>query len=184
MALNGVNLNLSDENPNGQPQIWCWSARLFAPGAGDNVPPQNQVLAGYPARLYPYTKSKGIFRCPSDLGVLRWGIPASERTSYYQRHAQDIFALGVGNVRSSTITRPAQLAEFIEESWHQKTPDPYYWIDTNEGAKGSNSLFYDNHAKWLKVNYYTGNLSWPRYNVNWFFNNDSYRYDRDPVDEP
>ena len=184
MGLNGSSLNLSDENPNGQPQIWCWSGRLYAPGHGSNTPPQTQALAGYALRLYNYSKSSAIFRCPSDSGVDRWGIPGAERVSYYQRHAQDIFALGSGNLKGSLISRPSQLIAFIEESWHdQQATDHYYWEATNEGPKGSNALYYDNHAKWQVVNYYTGNLNWANYDVNWFFNNNSWRYDADPVDQ-
>jgi len=184
MGLNGSSLNLSDENPNGQPEIWCWSGRLYAPNHGSNVPGQDRVMAGYPLRLNSYSKTDAIFRCPSDSAVDRWGIPGAERVSYYQRHAQDIFALGSGDLKGSTIQRPSQLIEFIEEAWHDGSAlDHYYWEANNEGPKGSNSLFYDNHTKYVVVNYFTGNLGWANYNVNWFFNGNSWRYDANPVDQ-
>ena len=163
--------------------ISCWGGRLYAPGYGANQPPGVQTLAGYPLRLQPYAKNKNIFRCPSDSNVDRWYIKGDERVSYYQRAAQDRWGIYRGALKSSMVMRPSQLAAFIEEDWHEST-DHYYWNSTNLGTKHSNALFYDNHAKWMNVNYVTGDTAQTSYDVNWFFFNSTFEYDKDPIDQP
>lgn len=150
----------------GAPHITCWGVRLYQPGTGAST----KVLAGYPARLNPYTKNAAVFRCPSDNNADRW-IVGNERTSYYQRHAHDTYA-GIRNssVPQAVINRPAQLAYFIEECWHAGGADPYAWNGTNTGGKGSNAIFYDGHAKFTRVNFITGTNGIGSYDLNWFFN--------------
>ena len=168
----------------GAAHITCWGVRLYQPGTATTT----KLLAGYPLRLQPYVKNAQVFLCPSDSNVDRW-IAGSERSSYYQRHAHDAFASIQGaNIKQSTIQRPAQLAYFVEEFWHAGTV-PYAWDGTNTGARGSNAVYYDGHAKWLKVNYVTGNNNIGAYDLNWFFNGvgtalgGHYKFDTDPSDQ-
>ena len=160
----------------GGAHIQCWGIRLFSPGTGKT----SQIPAGYPARLLPYVKNVQIFRCPSDNLSDRW-ITGSERGSYYQRHAHDAFAgISGGNVTLAAIQRPANLGYYIEEAWHAGVGSPYLWDGTNVGAKSSNTTYYDGHAKYLKVNFTTGDQNHTTYDVNWFFNKDSWNYANDP----
>jgi len=147
--------------------INCWGVRLYSPGTAATT----KVIAGYPARLMPYVKNVNVFICPSDSRSDRW-IPGAERASYYQRHAHDVYCVGWGpkTVSMSVIIRPSQLAYFVEEFWHAGNQNPYAWTGPDIGAQGSNATFYDGHAKWLKVNYITGNNNLNNYDLNWFFN--------------
>ncbi len=166
--------------------VQCWGIRLYAPGTGRT----KQTLAGYPARIYPYVKNDKIFRCPSDSLVDRW-IVGNERGSYYQRHAHDAYAVawGPADVKLAVIQRPANLAYFVEEFWHAGAKDPYSWNGRNTGSKGCNATYYDGHAKWLPVNFITGNNGIGAYDLNWFFNSTGglaagghFRFDADPWD--
>jgi prepilin-type N-terminal cleavage/methylation domain-containing protein len=159
--------------------IQCYGIRLYAPGTGTTT----KVLAGYPARLVPYVKNTQIFICPSDNMVDRW-IAGSERASYYERHAHDTFAsiYPAKGVTLAVVQRPAQIANYIEECWHAGGKDPYAWNGANTGTKGSNGVFYDGHAKWIKVNYITGNLGIGSYDINWFFNTSQWDFNGDPAD--
>ena len=181
-VLDGPDCSVIGRNPGvrqtEETHIRCWSGRLYSPGTSQTT----RVLAGYPMRLNPYVKNERVYRCPSDTDVERWTIPGSERVSYYQRHAHDVWGAIQGNVKVSLIQRPAQLALFIEEGWHAGVDIPYYWVNANTGAKGSNALYYDGHAKWMKVDYRTGNNGFDFYDINWFFNGDPYRFDLNPID--
>jgi prepilin-type N-terminal cleavage/methylation domain-containing protein/prepilin-type processing-associated H-X9-DG protein len=157
----------------------CWSQRLYAPGTGNTT----RFMAGYPGRLNAYIRNDRIFKCPSDLDVARWGIPGADRTSYIQRHAHDAWAAVEGNIKNATIQRPTQLIYILEEGWHAGMDDPYYWNPRDVGVKGSNALFYDGHAKWVRVNFLTGNNGYRNYDIDWFFNAHGWRYDLNPVDE-
>lgn len=180
--------SLGPPNPagyHGASHITCWSVRLYAPGTGNTT----KVLAGYPQRYNPYVKSDKIFLCPSDNGADRW-ITGSERTSYYQRHAHDVWCVGWGyqDAKMAVVQRPAQLALFIEEFWHSGGR-PYAWDGTNTGARGSNAGFYDGHAKYIPVNFVTGNHGIATYDLNWFFNSvggigasGHWRFTEDPYD--
>jgi prepilin-type processing-associated H-X9-DG protein len=153
----------------GATHIQCWGIRLYSPGTALTT----KTLAGYPARLNPYVKNAQVFICPSDNRVDRWISSAGgqERSSYYQRHAHDAYASILGNgVHMAGLIRPAQLAYYIEECWHAGAVNPYAWDGTNSGPKGSNALFYDGHAKWIKVNFITGTNDIASYDLNWFFN--------------
>lgn len=150
----------------GGSHITCWGIRLYSPGTSTTT----KVIAGYPARLMPYVKNSQIFICPSDSKVDRW-ISGLERASYYQRHAHDTYSsIFGGGVKLASLQRPAQLAYYVEECWHAGGKDPYAWNGTDTGSKGSNSVFYDGHAKWMKVGYITGNNNIGSYDLNWFFN--------------
>ena len=162
----------------GGADITCWGIRLYSPGTSTTT----KILAGYPARLQPYVKNSGIFVCPSDNGVARWIGVGSERGSYYQRHAHDAWGNIRGNVKLAVIQQPASLAYYIEEGWHSGGVDPYYWNGSNTGSKGSNAVFYDGHAKWLKVNFVTGTNNIANYDINWFFNGTSWPFDQNPTD--
>lgn len=167
-ALDGANCSQIGLNPGayrGADHINCWGIRLYAPGTGKTT----KVLAGYPARLNPYVKNDKVFRCPSDSLVGRW-IAGEERGSYYQRHAHDTHAQVVGTVTQAVIVRPANLAYIVEEHWHAGGADPYSWNGNNTGTKGSNALFYDGHAKWMKVPFFTGSNGGTSYDINWWFN--------------
>ena len=161
----------------GAEHIQCWGIRLYYPGTGRTT----KQLAGYPLRLNPYIKNAQIFRCPSDSLVGRW-IDGTERGSYYQRHAHDVWGVLVGNVKQSTLVRPAQLAYYVEEFWHAGGADPYSWNPTNTGAKGANMTFYEGHVKFVPVNFITGNNGIPNYDLNWFFNKSGWPFDADPYD--
>lgn len=168
----------------GAPHITCWGIRLYSPGTATTT----KVIAGYPARLMPYVKNSQIFICPSDSKVDRW-ISGLERGSYYQRHAHDTYASIFGNgVKMATIARPAQLAYYVEECWHAGGKDPYAWNGSDTGSKGSNAVYYDGHAKWLKVNFITGTNNIGNYDLNWFFNgvgtnnNGHWDFGTDPTD--
>jgi prepilin-type N-terminal cleavage/methylation domain-containing protein len=151
----------------GATHITCWGIRLYAPGTSTTT----RVLAGYPARLNPYVKNSNVFLCPSDNNVARWIGTASERSSYYQRHAHDTYASIRGSsVKTAVINRPAQLAYVVEEAWHAGAADPYAWNGSNTGAKGFNGVYYDGHAKWTKLNFVTGTNNIGSYDLNWFFN--------------
>ena len=166
--------------------IQCFGVRLYYPGTATTT----KQVAGYPLRLMPYIKNVNIFVCPSDNQAGRW-IAGAERTSYYQRHAQDVWCVGWGNqsLKMATVMRPAQLADHIEEFWHAGGTSPYAWDGNNTGARGSNASFYDGHAKYIPVNFITGNHGIGAYDLNWFFNSvggmansGHWRYDQDPYD--
>ncbi|MFN3648934.1 MAG: type II secretion system protein [Armatimonadota bacterium] len=188
-ALDGGGCSTIGRSPGaylGAAHITCWGIRLYQPGT--NTATVRGVLAGYPARLNPYSKNEGIFRCPSDNKVGRW-IAGNERGSYYQRHAHDTHASIVGDVTQAVIQRPAQLAYLVEEHWHAGGADPYSWNGANTGSKGSNALFYDGHAKWMKVNFVSGNNQIAAYDINWWFNSRGgqaagghYQFGADPWD--
>ncbi len=177
----GANCSAIGQNPGsyrGADHITCWGIRLYQPGTGNTT----QVLAGYPARLAPYIKNTGIFRCPSDALVGRW-IAGPERGSYYQRHAHDTWAQLQNGLRMSSIIRPANLAYFLEEGWHGGGgTDPYMWNGANSGTKMVNALFYDGHAKVMKVEFRTPVVV--NYDINWFQYKTSWPYDQDPYDVP
>lgn len=164
----------------GAAHITCWGNRLYTPGTLTLT--TNKIVAGYPARLMPYVKNVQVFLCPSDNLVGRW-ISGTERTSYYQRHAHDTFAsINGGGTKMATVSRPAQLALYIEEGWHAGAKDPYMFNGTDTGAKGANASFYDSHAKWLPVNWKSGDLGIINYDINWFFNTSQWDYAGDPSD--
>jgi len=163
----------------GGADITCWAIRLYQPGTAGTT----KTLAGYPARLNPYVKNAGIYLCPSDNNVDRW-ISGKERGSYYQRHAHDAWANIRGDVKQAVIARPAQLAYFVEEFWHSGGADPYAWNGTNTGTKSCNAVFYDGHAKYMKVNFVTGTSGVGNYDLNWFFNGTTWPFDQDPTDVP
>jgi len=167
-AMDGDNCD-SLHNPvyQGGQHITCWGIRLYYPGTGLTT----KVLAGYPLRMNPYIKNTAIFRCPTDNLVDRW-ITGNERGSYYERHAHSVHSVGWGprEIKMSVIKRPAQLAYFVEEMWHMPTVNPYAWDGTNSGTKGSNATFYDGHAKFMTVNWITGNNGIGNYDLNWWFN--------------
>jgi prepilin-type N-terminal cleavage/methylation domain-containing protein/prepilin-type processing-associated H-X9-DG protein len=177
-GCNGIFTNSLTHTYSGGPLITCWGIRLFQPGTGLTT----KVPAGYPARLLPYVKNIQIFRCPSDSLVDRW-ITGNERGSYYERHAHDTFAqISGGNTTLAIVQRPANLALYIEESWHGGVGTPYLWTPPDQGAKGANATFYDGHAKFIKVNFTPGNNNITPYDVNWFFNKDAWNYVNDPFD--
>jgi len=170
----------------GAPHITCWGIRLYYPGTARTT----QQLAGYPLRFMPYVKNAAIFRCPSDSLVDRW-IAGIERGSYYERHAHSVYCVGWGNAEAkmAVVLRPAQLAFFVEEMWHAGAADPYAWNGTNTGGKTSNAVYYDGHAKVLKVNFITGNNGIGAYDLNWWFNSvgapnagGHFRFEYDPYD--
>lgn len=170
----------------GAPHITCWGIRLYYPGTGNTT----HQLAGYPLRIFPYVKNAQIFRCPSDNLVDRW-ISGSERGSYYQRHAHDVYSVGWGprDSREAAIMKPAQLAYFVEEFWHAGAVRPYAWDGGNTGARGCNATFYDGHAKYMPVNFVTGNNGIGAYDLNWWFNSPGgqaagghFLFDADPTD--
>lgn len=170
----------------GAPHITCFAIRLFYPGTGATT----RQVAGYPLRLLPYVKNVQIFRCPSDNLADRW-IAGVERGSYYERHAHDVYCVGWGpkDAKQAAILRPAQLAFFVEEFWHAGGADPYAWNGANTGGKGANSTYYDGHAKYMQVNFVTGNNGIGAYDLNWWFNSPGgqaagghFLFDADPYD--
>jgi prepilin-type N-terminal cleavage/methylation domain-containing protein len=178
-ALDGAGCTAIGASPGayqGAAHITCWGIRLYQPGTANTT----KVLAGYPARLNPYIKNAAVFRCPSDNLVGRW-ITGPERGSYYQRHAHDTWAQLQNGLKQSTIIRPAQLAYFVEEAWHGGGGnDPYMWNGADTGTKQVNAIFYDGHAKTMKVPFRTPVVV--NYDINWFQYGTSWPYDQDPYD--
>jgi prepilin-type N-terminal cleavage/methylation domain-containing protein/prepilin-type processing-associated H-X9-DG protein len=140
------------------------------------------TIGGYVKYLNPYIKNTQISLCPSDPLVPRW-LPPGLESSYYMRHAIDGYAFSERTpVKMAIIRRPAQLAEVIEEAWHDGGHTPWLWDLTNEnGPKQVNALFFDGHSKVLQVPYITP-LKTPYYDGNWFFQIHQWYFLNDPVD--
>jgi prepilin-type N-terminal cleavage/methylation domain-containing protein/prepilin-type processing-associated H-X9-DG protein len=141
------------------------------------------TLAGVAAVYDPYMKSSALWYCPSDNNSDRW-VAGAQRTSYYWRHALDYYAAANNaTISEAAVQRPAQLAMFIEEAWHDGgAGNPYLWNGTQTSAvKLCNAAFMDGHAKILKVPY-TSALGVASYDGNWFLFNDTANLANDPVD--
>jgi prepilin-type N-terminal cleavage/methylation domain-containing protein len=140
-------------------------------------------IGGHVKYLNPYVKNTQIFVCPSDPHVARW-LPPLYASSYYMRHAIDGYAFSEATpVKMSIIQRPAQLANVIEEAWHDgAVATPWLWATPNYGAvKHVNAVFFDGHSKLLGVPYNSLNNISP-YDGNWFFAVHPWYFLNDPYD--
>jgi len=140
-------------------------------------------LSGVALMYDSYMKSKNLWLCPSDTEADRW-IVGAQRHSYYWRHALDAYAVSYdAAIKESVLVRPAQLAMFVEEAWHDGgAGNPYLWNGTKTSeVKNCNAAFMDGHAKILKVPYQSS-LGVTPYDANWFFYGHHWALQLDPCD--
>ncbi len=156
--------------------ITAWGHRRYL---NDGV-----TIGGHVKYLSPYVKNTQIFTCPSDPQLNRWIAP-QYASSYYMRHAIDGYAFSEHTpVKMAIIQRPAQLANVLEEAWHDGgvSSNPFLWNPPNLGTvKHVNAVFFDGHAKLLGVPYNSQQNISP-YDGNWFFFNHPWYFPNDPSD--
>jgi prepilin-type N-terminal cleavage/methylation domain-containing protein/prepilin-type processing-associated H-X9-DG protein len=142
------------------------------------------TIGGLVKYLNPYIKNVQISLCPSDPLVPRW-LAGNLEATYYMRHAIDGYAFSEKMpVKMSIVRRPAQLAEIIEEAWHDGGhATPWLWDNSlgNVGPKQVNAMFFDGHSKILLVPYQNLNGIAP-YDGNWFFQVHPWYFLDDPID--
>jgi prepilin-type N-terminal cleavage/methylation domain-containing protein/prepilin-type processing-associated H-X9-DG protein len=121
--------------------------------------------------VLPYTKSRGILRCPSrpergyqpvkaDQPVD--GNPDSLRFGYIGNHWAFVNRTDAGVVNGwyahgralATIAEPAALI-FVLEGWNNSCPEVRWRVEENLDCsvhnKGSTYIFCDGHARWMRV---------------------------------
>ncbi len=159
----------------GGTHITSWEVRRFL---DDGVTP-----AGYGGKLLPYTKSMQILICPSDTRQPRFGIPVAATGSYILRHAIDAYTFSFRkNLKLSTLIRPSQMAMMLEESWHGGNSDPYLLNPVDTGDKPVNALYFDGHAKVMRLPF-TSEVGQTSYgSLNWFQKGHPWYFDADPSD--
>jgi len=141
------------------------------------------TLGGYVRVLYPYVKNVQVFICPSDPRVDRW-IGRTVSATYYYRHAIDGYTFTWRRpIISAAILRPAQLAPFVEEAWHDGGGTPWFWTTTNENnrTKQTNVSFFDGHCGLLRIPWIT-KLGVPYYDANWYLQGHHWHLENDPSD--
>jgi len=99
------------------------------------------------------------------------------------RHAIDAYTFSFKkNLKMSTLIRPSQMAMLMEESWHGGNSDPYLLNTADTGVKPVNALYFDGHAKVMRVPF-TSEIGQTNYGtLNWFQKGDVWNFDADPSD--
>jgi len=145
----------------------------------DPANPNSTNMTGWAGKVYPYTKSKGLLRCPNDSPTATCSyminsiFPVGMMTmSTWNAPASTVMLVELDNGSSAPYDITTPLETSSPRMYDDVAgPDPNaggqiksaagpmggrpfadYWQKTNEGrhAGGSNIVFLDGHVKWLR----------------------------------